>query len=69
MALTADQAATVARRHGLSLADAASLRALADDEETADRIAARFAPTTKDDPGDAVRTFARDLFADARNDR
>ena len=40
--ITSEQAAEVAQRHGLTLADAASLRALADDPDQADRIAARF---------------------------
>jgi hypothetical protein len=46
--LTAEQAAEVARRHGLSLQDAAALRVLADDPQVADRIAGRFAATNPD---------------------
>jgi hypothetical protein len=41
--LTAEEAATIASAHGLSLQDAASLRVLADDPAEADRIAASFA--------------------------
>jgi hypothetical protein len=41
--LTAEQAAEIAHRHGLSLYDAASLRVLADDPDEAERIARRFA--------------------------
>jgi len=53
--LTADQAAEIAQRHGLTLNDAASLRALADNEADADRIAARFAPEpTATDLAEAV---------------
>lgn len=44
MGLTAEQAAEIALRHGLDIDAAVSLRALADDEATADKIAARFAP-------------------------
>jgi hypothetical protein len=58
MPLTPEQAAEVAARHGLGIADAASLRSLADDEATADRIAARFAGS-----GD-TRAWVRHLFAD-----
>jgi hypothetical protein len=62
MPLTADAAADVARRHGLTLQDAAALRALADDEQSADKIAARFAPPTDDDTTEATRQLARNLF-------
>ena len=41
--LTADAAAAIAKRHGLTLTDAAGLRVLADDEDQAETIAARFA--------------------------
>jgi hypothetical protein len=57
--LTADEAADAAARHGLSIADAASLRQLADTPAEADALAARFA--TADDP---VRAWSRALFAD-----
>lgn len=53
--LTADQAAEVARRHGLTLSDAAAIHALADNEADADRIAARFSPdNTPEALADAV---------------
>jgi hypothetical protein len=42
--LTADDAADIAARHGLKIGDAAALRTLADDPDTAERIAAKFAP-------------------------
>ena len=55
--LTADQAAEIAARHGLTLGDAASLRALADDPDEADRIAARFAvEPSPEDLAKAVRS-------------
>jgi hypothetical protein len=56
--LTADQAADIAARHGLSLQDAAGLLNLADDADDAEHIASRFAAA-----GDPLRTVARDLFA------
>jgi len=59
MPLTPDQAANVARRHGLSLMDAAGLLSLADTETEADRIAASFAGT---DAEAATREFAAALF-------
>lgn len=63
MALTADQAAEVARRHGLTLNDAAALMTLADDETSADRLAASF--TTPAEPARAAtRQFVKDLFAE-----
>ena len=44
-------AATVARRHGLTLGDAAALSRLADTEDDADELAAQFAePATPADP-------------------
>lgn len=55
--LTADEAAEIARNHGLGINDAVSLRALADDAVTAERIAARFAVT------DETR-FAKKVFGD-----
>jgi hypothetical protein len=58
MSLTPEQAAEIAARHGLGLADAASLRALADDPDQADRLAGQFA--THADP---MRRLVRDLFA------
>ena len=56
--LTADEAADIAARHGLSLQDAAGLLNLADDADDAERIADRFAAA-----GDPLRTVARDLFS------
>lgn len=41
--LTAEHAADIARARGLTMADAVSLRALADDVDTAEKIADRFA--------------------------
>jgi hypothetical protein len=58
MALNPDDAARIAAKHGLGLADAVSLRGLADDEATADRLAAQFAGS-----GD-TRQWLRHLFAD-----
>ena len=43
--LTADEVSDIARAAGLGMADAVALRALADDTETATRIAAKFAAT------------------------
>ena len=43
MPLTAQKAAEIARRNGLSLNDAAGLLSLADNEDDAERIAADFA--------------------------
>jgi hypothetical protein len=45
MGLSAEQAAQIAARHNLTLADAASLRGLTDDPDEADRLAPRFAGT------------------------
>jgi hypothetical protein len=56
--ITPEEAADIARRHGLTLNDAAGLLNLADDTEDADRIAKRFAET-EDDPWRAV---VADLF-------
>lgn len=53
--LSADQAVTICRKHGLSLNDAVSLRLLADDEESAEVVAARF---TQSD----ATTAAQELF-------
>lgn len=60
--LTADEASDIARRHGLSIADAVSLRALADDEAEADAIAAKFSRTDE-------QRFASALFAKTRSRR
>ena len=51
--LDADTAADIARRHGLTLNDAQALTVLADDEEAADRLAAKFAPAP--DPDDLAQ--------------
>lgn len=56
MRITADQAAEIARRAGLSLSDAVALQQLADDPDTAERIARRFA-----DESDG-RDLARAVF-------
>ena len=45
MALTPEEAADIARKHGLSMLDAAGLLSLADNAQHADQIAARFAST------------------------
>jgi hypothetical protein len=58
MPLDPDTAAKIAGRHGLGIADAASLRQLADTPDEAERIAARFANT-----GDS-HVWLRHLFAD-----
>lgn len=60
MPLTPDQAAAIARRHGLTLHDAAGLLTLASDEADAERIAALFAGTSE---ADAERAQARDYTA------
>jgi hypothetical protein len=60
MPIDADTAATVAARHGLSLADAAGLLNLADTPDDADRIAARFANGNEA----ASRDVVRQLFTD-----
>ncbi len=67
MPLTAAQAATIAHRHGLSLQDAAALRALADDETSADKIARQFAPGN-DAPDPDMIGFTRGLFAASTDD-
>lgn len=54
--LTADEASDIARRHGLSIADAVSLRALADDVSEAETVAAKFAKSDE-------QRFASALFA------
>jgi predicted component of type VI protein secretion system len=56
--LSADEAATVAAKYHLSIADAASLRQLADDPAEADALASKFA--SSDDP----RGWVRELFRD-----
>lgn len=43
--LTADEAADIAKAHGLGMADAVALRTLADDRATAERIAAKWTRT------------------------
>lgn len=44
MPITVDQAAEIARRHGLNLSDAQALSMLSDDEEHAERLARQFTP-------------------------
>lgn len=46
MPLDSDTAAKVARRHGLTLGDAAALQRLADTPEEADELAAQFTPAS-----------------------
>lgn len=62
--LTADQAAEVARRHGLTLSDAQALMLLADDEAHAETLAARFAPESEPDEPEALSDVARRMFSD-----
>ncbi len=58
MPLTPDEAAKIAKGAGLGIGEAVALRALADDVETAERIASTFAVSDE-------RTFVRDLFGTA----
>jgi hypothetical protein len=61
--ITPDEAADIAKRHGLGLQDAAGLLTLATDAKDADRIAARFAEAEKADPiAEAGREYAAALF-------
>lgn len=53
--LTPDEAADVAARHRLTLADAQALSLLADDADHADRLAARFTADDIDAIVDRVR--------------
>jgi hypothetical protein len=56
MPLDSKTAAEVARRHGLSLGDAAALQRLADTADEADDLAAQFSPdNTPDALADAVQ--------------
>jgi hypothetical protein len=59
MPLTPTEAADVARRHGLSLQDAAGLLSMAVDADEADTIAARFAAPEVEEAG---RRWAAELF-------
>lgn len=59
--ISSDEAARVAREAGLTLGDAAALRALADDVPAAERIAARFGASAGDDD---ERQLVRDLFGE-----
>lgn len=53
--ITEDEAAEIAKRHGLGLADAVSLRDLASDADHAEALAKRFAPEpTPENLADAV---------------
>lgn len=65
MPLTATEAATIAKRHGLSLTDAAGLLSLADNADEADAIAKRFA---EPDTQEASRQLVRDLFGTSERD-
>lgn len=60
--ISSDDAARVGRKAGLSLADAVSLRALADDVAEAERLAAKFGEPDE-------HAFVRDLFAPPDPDR
>jgi hypothetical protein len=64
--LTPDDAARIARRHGLTLQDAAGLLTLADHPDDAERIAAAFA---RPDPDTTARKLAEDLFTVEDDDR
>lgn len=56
MTISSDQAADIARRHGLNLTDAQALSVLADDEPHAEKLAERFAPApSTDDLADQVQ--------------
>lgn len=59
MPITPAEAADVAKRHGLSLQDAAGLLSLADDLADAEAIASRFAGP---DVAEATRQWTRALF-------
>lgn len=60
MPLTPSQAADIAKRHGLTLTDAAGLLGLADTAAEADTIAARFATGTTSESVGAE--YVRQLF-------
>ena len=57
MGITSTEAADIARRHGLTLQDAAGLASLADNAEEAEQIAARFSS-----PESEMRQFVNGLF-------
>lgn len=63
--LSATEATKIAKRHGLSLADAVSLRSLADTADEAAAIATSFRAADTEDKA-AARTYARELFGDAK---
>lgn len=60
MGITATEAAEIARRHGLSLQDAAGLASLANSTEEAEQLAARFST-----PESEMNRFVKGLFAKA----
>lgn len=60
--LSADKAAEIAKRHGLSLSDALALRGLTDDAAEADALAAKF--TGNSDDGDDSEPNPRELARD-----
>ena len=67
MPIDRDTAAEVARRHGLSLMDAAGLVNLADDADDADQLARRFAAAAS--PQDEeLRAYAAELFGKRKPD-
>lgn len=62
MPITPTEAAEVARRHGLSLHDAAGLVSLAADVDDANAIAARFAAAEGSENAEVAREYTRQLF-------
>lgn len=68
MPLDVNTAAEVARRHGLTLQDAQALSVLADDEDSANALAERFAPPsgTSDAEADAIADRIRRRGGGAR---
>lgn len=65
MTITADEAAAVAERHGLTLSDAQALSVLASDRDHADQLAARFANAPGHD-GNGTERGRREGLAEAR---
>lgn len=57
MTITADEAADVARKYGLTLSDAQALTVLADDTGHADRLAQRF--TAPESSAEILRQIPR----------
>jgi hypothetical protein len=63
--VNAQIAAAVARRHGLTLGDAAALARLADTEDEADQLAAQFAAPSAPEPDDSQ--IAEQILARTRS--